>query len=36
MNSKISQILAEIEKKTEELKLEYSKLIDKYGFSFKN
>ena len=35
MNSKISQILKEIENKKNELIAEYSKIKSKYGFSFK-
>jgi hypothetical protein len=35
MKSKISIIMEEIDKKKEELKLEYVKLTDKYGFILK-
>lgn len=34
MKSKINIILSEIDRKKDELKLEYHKLMDKYGFSF--
>lgn len=34
MKSKINIILSEIDKKKEELKSEYHKLMDKYGFTF--
>ena len=35
MKSRINNILEEIENKRDELKLEYIKLMDKYGFKFK-
>jgi hypothetical protein len=35
MKSKINLILTEIDKKKDELKLEYSNLKEKYGFTFK-
>ena len=34
MKSKINIILSDIDKKKEELKVEYTKLMDKYGFTF--
>jgi hypothetical protein len=36
MKSQINKILAEIEQKARDLKIEYDKLMEKYSFSFKN
>ena len=36
MQSKINKIMEEIDKKTQELKLEYMNLMSKYNFSFEN
>jgi hypothetical protein len=35
MKSNINSILSEIDKKKDELKLEYNNLMEKYGFTLK-